>query len=466
MTSQLSGLIQIYFSQTHCWFPIVEKGNVMRSSYYFPDDKQENNETPGSIALIWAIAALTISQLMKSGRLAEFLGSETVPQHVVTCYYMKAREMIPSENGPFEIEHVQSLLILSLIKIDQSAWSPAWLLIGEAVRIALDLEITPRSSGGDQSFWPRRTTVLEGRTSLGCFVLDTLIAFHLCRPPHLRAEDVNPMTNADEDGLDEWDQWYDPLNTERPLQRPYFPLFTISTFNRLVKICKVLSLISTARTHGRLASHKEAMEGLQVGNKAHPLDIILREPGTSNLPEDKMLPNHYHLRLVYLVAFAELGSRSSQFVGNEGPSSPSFPISACIAEIELTIEKLKSSFDVYATAPTVSLIAAIVSKKRSTLNIGDNGIVPQMSATRELALAEGHIITGQNAESPQDMRQRTPKLGQILRPGLQEPEPGTDASPDLNPEVENFEPMVDSNSVFNEFVTIDTSEWYGKNSII
>jgi hypothetical protein len=64
------------------------------------------------------------------------------------------------------------------------------------------------------------------------------------------------------------------------------------------------------------------------------------------------------------------------------------------------------------------------------------------------------------------MRQRTPKLGQILRPGLQEPEPGTDASPDLNPEVENFEPMVDSNSVFNEFVTIDTSEWYGKNSII
>jgi hypothetical protein len=153
-------------------------------------------------------------------------------------------------------------------------------------------------------------------------------------------------------------------------------------------------------------------------------------------------------------------------VGNEGPSSPSFPISACIAEIELTIEKLKSSFDVYATAPTVSLIAAIVSKKRSTLNIGDNGIVPQMSATRELALAEGHIITGQNAESPQDMRQRTPKLGQILRPGLQEPEPGTDASPDLNPEVENFEPMVDSNSVFNEFVTIDTSEWYGKNSII
>ena len=124
LPQSLHNLIKLYFSSTHCWLPIVERSRIMRSSYYFLGENGMESPHCGSLALIWAITALTTSQLSKSGRLAEFLEIPNVPDGLVSSYYTKAREMIPFEDGPFDVGHVQSLLLLSLIKIDQSAWSP------------------------------------------------------------------------------------------------------------------------------------------------------------------------------------------------------------------------------------------------------------------------------------------------------------------------------------------------------
>ncbi|KAJ5740606.1 hypothetical protein N7493_000478 [Penicillium malachiteum] len=240
-------LLDIYFSYTQCWFPILEKHDILRTAFQYTEgDVYMTRSAPGSgdHAALWAV--LTLASLQD----ASITARESDPQNTrinPSLLYNTARDLIPVETGPFEVGHVQALLILSLIKFGQQEWTAAWMLVGHSVRIAQTLGLDQPSFPSLSSRSPEQGKQL-GRAKhvfLGCFVLETLIAEQTSQCPSLRRNDLARVGSINEDGLEEWHPWEDmtglrPTQASRAsMQRG--PLHALSTFNRLVSLVSILN---------------------------------------------------------------------------------------------------------------------------------------------------------------------------------------------------------------------------------
>ena len=189
-----SALIDNFFSFTHCWFPIVERHCVLRTSYSHSRKARSTKTDTADLAALWAILAYTARQGAPSGGEDD----STQQNSEITVEEMRtiAQDLIPDANGPFAIGHVQALLVLVLFDMGLGMWSSAWVLVGHATRMALEL-------GLGSSLTEKRGV----RVLYGCFILDTLIGHHLSRPPHLRRQDLETVGYLEEDGYEEWDPW-------------------------------------------------------------------------------------------------------------------------------------------------------------------------------------------------------------------------------------------------------------------
>ncbi|KAJ5742839.1 hypothetical protein N7533_009941 [Penicillium manginii] len=240
-------LLDIYFSYTQCWFPILEKHDILRTAFQYTEGDVYMSRTAsgsGDHAALWAV--LTLASLQDASITAGAHSEGHSNQLNSLQLYNTARDLIPSETGPFEVGHVQALLILSLIKFGQQEWTSAWMLVGHAVR-------TAQTVGLDQpSFHAPSKTTEQGKqlgrakhVFLGCFVLETLIAEQTSQCPSLRKGDLARVGSLDEDGLEEWHPWEDqtglrPMQSSRAsMQRG--PLHALSTFNRLVSLASILN---------------------------------------------------------------------------------------------------------------------------------------------------------------------------------------------------------------------------------
>lgn len=241
-------LLDIYFSYTQCWFPILEKHDILRTAFQYTEgDVYISRTTPGSgeHASLWA--ALTLASLQDASiSTSHEVNGQPSSQPNPSQLYIIARDLIPAENGPYEVGHVQALLILSLIKFGQQEWTPAWMLVGHAVRIAQTLGLDQPSFSSSSRFPDQNKP--PGRAKhvfLGCFVLETLIAEQTSQCPSLRRDDLARVGSVSEDGLEEWHPWEDQTAlraTQSPraaMQRG--PLHSLSTFNRLVSVVAILN---------------------------------------------------------------------------------------------------------------------------------------------------------------------------------------------------------------------------------
>lgn len=255
-------LLDIYFSYTQCWFPILEKHDILRTAFRHADD-QNNSPTSdhGDHAALWAVLALASIQqasISATRQISDFPEDRPDPSQL----YSKARSLIPTENGAFEIGHVQALLILSLIKLGQQDWAAAWVLVGQAVRTAqiLGLDNPPSTVIEDNKAAGRSKHVF-----LGCFLLETLIAAQTGQVPSLRKSDLTKVGLINEDGLEEWQPWEDQTGL-RPVEssRSSFhrgPLHALSTFNRLLSLMCILNdLCCSGQTSANSLSYTEALE--------------------------------------------------------------------------------------------------------------------------------------------------------------------------------------------------------------
>ncbi|KAJ5587616.1 uncharacterized protein N7459_003381 [Penicillium hispanicum] len=241
-------LLDIYFSYTQCWFPILEKHDILRTAFQYTEgDVYTSRAASGSgdHASLWA--ALTLASLQNASISATCeVDGQSDGRFNSSQLYNTARGLIPSENGPYELGHVQALLILSLIKFGQQEWTAAWMLVGHAVRIAqtlgLDQPSFPSPSGTSEQ---RKQQGRARHVFLGCFVLETLIAEQTSQCPSLRKDDLARVGFINEDGLEEWHPWEDqtglrPTQSSRAsMQRG--PLHALSTFNRLVSLVSILN---------------------------------------------------------------------------------------------------------------------------------------------------------------------------------------------------------------------------------
>ncbi|KAJ5767416.1 uncharacterized protein N7511_005032 [Penicillium nucicola] len=451
LPAQWSSFLKFYFFQTHCWLPIVDKPEVMRSSYQFINKNPITEPKCGSLALLWAIVALSSSRLLKLGTSTELLGTETVSEDLVLSYYSKARGLIPCEEELFDLDHVQALLLLSLIKIDQSSWSAARILIGKAAQIAMDLKPMLQTSGSDPQIMAR-----YGRTYLGCFVLDTLVSSHLAQLPHLQQPDSFQICEIEEHGLDEWDIWSNPFDTAPVLHDRCLPLFTFSTFNRLVSICKIIHMTLLASIYGPKFSANESLADLEKKNSKHPWVTMFKDPGRENSPETKMLPHHYHLRIFYLIAVSEVDLRLNTTTAI--PSYQAAKGSVCAAEAVALMHRFKDEFGLHTAPQTWSLIRAILSKSQSIVANDLNRISPR-PLTYNACLRSNQAEEEQALSFVQQPSREADKRDRMLqsRPGGYNPAGGSTAHFDADSR--QHEPSTDSDYLFEELLAIDTSDW-------
>ncbi|GAB1317338.1 hypothetical protein MFIFM68171_07548 [Madurella fahalii] len=332
-------LLDIYFSYTHSWLPILEKHALFQISYQYPEEGltiTPEVASSGAHAELWSALALASLQDAASSKAASSDDRDSVGPSPIEVYNV-ARGLLPSENGPFQVHHARALLLLSLVNLAGEKLSGAWLLTGSAIRILLDI---PLPAGQPKD---RRSMELA---LMACFMIETILSVRCNRPPHLREEDLADLPRIPEDGLDQWEPWkpcdgFGPSHAGPRSSRS--PAFCMSTFNHLYAIMKVVAREKWAKrcepSHlGRVATFVPQLQ--QAVDPNSPFGSFIASPDCGTI----LVPTAYVARAAYLWASAIVDPRSEAFLPRlqdtvnqykklfGGCSMPPF-ISACLASL-------------------------------------------------------------------------------------------------------------------------------------
>ncbi|KAI1424938.1 fungal-specific transcription factor domain-containing protein [Xylaria sp. FL1777] len=233
-------LLDIYFSYTHIWFPILEKHELLKTGYSYPNEGLLiSRNAPGSAghAEFWAALALASYQETASRASKSVQEALTNPTYIEPReIYRIARNLIPAEDGYFEARHINALLLLTLVNIACNGLRAAWLLIGMASRVALSLRLHEDLASTQH----KQST----HTYMGCFILDTLLSARLGLPPHLRSSMAHINLPRLDNDLDEWQPWMpcsDFGYSKQDARLSRMPSHSISSFGILHRIHLVLS---------------------------------------------------------------------------------------------------------------------------------------------------------------------------------------------------------------------------------
>jgi hypothetical protein len=320
-------LFDIYFVYTHCWFPIIDKADILKAAYsYSYQSVHITGDSPGSgtHAALWAILALATHQYSARKGQSPSLHPSTELQWSDGQLYNIARDLIPSEGSNYELGHVQALLLLSLIKYGAGSWSAAWLLIGQAVCIAVDIGLDHSPQLLNDCTTASGSRRKQTHVFLGCFILDTLISARLGRPPHLRKEAITDVGRVREEGIEEWSPWvtsprFEGLHCRKVSQNQ--PMHGESTFNQLLALASILSSFTSEGSNAfiPLERYHDILELLQEWSKALPRQCQLPKHINNILMASICpLPQVLILHLLYATALAILQIRAS--VANPSPT--------------------------------------------------------------------------------------------------------------------------------------------------
>ncbi|KAJ2896005.1 hypothetical protein MKZ38_005977 [Zalerion maritima] len=331
-------LIDVYFAFTHCWLPIVEKHALLKTTYSYSAGKLDLNvdePTSANHAELWGVLTLACFQDSASSNAAASRGSEvpTASPAILSpqdCYNI-ALSLIPSPGADFKVQHVRTLLLLSLIDIGRGQNSRAWLMIGKAVRIALLLRLHQHPNS--------MVSRLDRRSYMGCFVLDTICSILLKLPPHIRPDPETPISAPPVDDLDEWQPWTGcaEFGSSGNISHARSPAHSMTIFNQLHRIVTTLN-ICTAQRSGAMGwgSH---LGGLKASfHTEQPFGEFLMT-GVTTQPRP---PSAFLARLTLLMGQIIFGTHS-------------------VATTIQFIENLKQICSLFGVSSTPSLVTAYIS---------------------------------------------------------------------------------------------------------
>ncbi|KAJ5909196.1 hypothetical protein N7495_001878 [Penicillium taxi] len=304
-----SQLLDVYFAATHSWLPIVAKHNILRASYLYanaPFSVATTSPGSGDHAALWAILSYTISQSQSNSRTSP-IGTVSLARE----YYAVSRNLIPSEKERYELGHIQALLLLALVNMGLDDWTAAWLLCGQAVRMAIAMGL------GTYRDTRRSDELRQGKAVfLGCFVIESLLSFRLSRRPAISSNDLTNISLLEEDGLEEWNSWPDVLPLTNASHSKNFPrrgpLLALSCFNRLVELAGVLNKISRNISMGYkpvsfaqqlVLDLKQWDDGLPLGCRLIGAESIYPERNSALLPHQSYLGLTYVATLLCLYLY-------------------------------------------------------------------------------------------------------------------------------------------------------------------
>ncbi|KAK8064586.1 hypothetical protein PG994_007224 [Apiospora phragmitis] len=341
-------LMDIYVSYTHCWFPVLDKVSMQKTSYLYKNEGLEllpDEPDSGAHAELWAALALASYQEQASQQDIE--DSKTTAQSIDPMgFYRVARSLIPNEDGHFEVRHVTALLVLTLANIGLQNLEPAWILIGLASRLTSQLQNQPGIKS--ECAWRLH------RAYMGCFILDTVLSIRLGRTPHLRInESPRSFPNSlslEENEREEWDGWipcfgFGPQSTPHVTSRN--PSHSLSTFSSLYEIHRAIS----SNLYSSLASNPHPNESfsLQVQRaialQQNPRSSFANYITNGGKPP-VLLPSLSVLRIAYL------GLESQRY-----PSSPPSPI-----PVLQCLEDHFRNFGACSVTPLFSVYMSLISQ--------------------------------------------------------------------------------------------------------
>ncbi|KAK4201752.1 putative quinic acid utilization activator, partial [Triangularia verruculosa] len=297
-------LLDIYFSYTHNWLPILEKQALFQTSYRYSKEGLllvPTNPSSAAHAELWAVLALASFQSTASSQSSPGDTGGTTISHAQI--YNTARGLIPSECEAFQINHARALLLLTLVNMARGNSTDASLLLGSAIRILLSLHAGQAAS----DISPIRAALMS------CFMLETVLSVAYNQLPHLRAEDLASFPPLPESGLDQWEPWApceDFGSKTVDFRSSRSPSFCITTFNQLYTILLVVSQeVSERRRGAATESHRSsfAAQLQQTLSSETPFGDFV----ASRDCQSSSVPTAYIIRILYLWATIRVSGFSS-----------------------------------------------------------------------------------------------------------------------------------------------------------
>jgi len=305
-------LFDIYFNYTHSWLPIVEKHDILKMTYSYPHEGLDISLTisgSGQHALLWSILALASVQ-------EAFVADMSQTSISAASTYSPSELLSISENltcrkhGHIELGHAQALLLQSLIQTASSKFDQAWILLGQAIRMALLLDAT-FLSGSFQSQRPSDQMDMRIKhVLLGCFILETLLSAYVGKSPMLDHSHLGRLVPLPENSIEEWHPWEGCLGfgSQSPASSLVrIPSHSLSIFNQLSKLIGLLSEYLSRHGVNVGASDNSILPQLDQWLVLLPPDCML------NLDSNpQFTPQKLSLHLVFQCIAASFGQPHEQ----------------------------------------------------------------------------------------------------------------------------------------------------------
>ncbi|KAK4180983.1 hypothetical protein QBC36DRAFT_383980 [Triangularia setosa] len=290
-------LLDIYFSYTHSWLPILEKQALFQTSYRYSKEGLllvPTDPSSAAHAELWSVLALASFQSTASSQSLPGDAGNTALSHA--RIYNTARGLIPLECEAFQINHARALLLLTLVNMARDNRTDASLLLGSAIRILLSLHSGEAASVGNISNIKAAL--------MSCFMLETALSVAYDQLPHLRAEDLSSFPPIPESGLDQWEPWapcegFGSKSVDFRLSRN--PAFCITTFNQLYTITLAVSQGVSVKRRSAIPETQRSPFSAQLQH-AIESETPFRDFVTSDVCQSSTVPTAYIIRILYLWA--------------------------------------------------------------------------------------------------------------------------------------------------------------------
>ncbi|RAH64121.1 uncharacterized protein BO66DRAFT_246628 [Aspergillus aculeatinus CBS 121060] len=217
-------LVDSYFLHTHCWFPIVERRDILRVMHTHSGSPRDS----ACRLVLWAIIAYT----------------STMTRSLRSKIQQSIQVRLIGNYEKTELSHIQALLILVLCHLDRGDLDPAWVLVGHATRLLAVLPAPARNHRSKHAF-------------VGCTFLDGIISALVHKSPASLGPEHQVCAQVDEDDVDEWDTWTMTRRVRGSETRfnSKSPLRALSTFNMIHKFMRILNRLPLC-TSGVISAHE------------------------------------------------------------------------------------------------------------------------------------------------------------------------------------------------------------------
>lgn len=353
-----SQLLDIYFTNTNCWIPIVLRNDAFRAAYTVSAESNKNNANQlplgDQACLLSVLAYARYTQCTAIGK----NGSRKDLHDQFANLFAQASHLITAYESRRNIGDIQAMLIFTLLHYAQGNLGLAWSFVGKAVYHAVELGLL-KSPLDDRS----------KRVVLSCFVLETLLSARLHRRPYLRTADVQSVGLLEADGIEEWEPWR-PTGLSPSALASHQPAKILSTFNLLVQTSTVLNDELQRQTNG--TDKRAPQEHLDI------FHLVLSQVGLSEAQDAS--PQALNLMMAAVACVSHLASAGTE-AGFRNPVCSTFDAHRILARV---VEGVKQQGAVTLSPVSDAYLHIIETRNSNATSLLSREALESTSSVREI----------------------------------------------------------------------------------